>query len=139
VGEARSIARIVVVALVAYPGARRIRLRLLQILQTLHVSDKTAAFYGENEIVRRCVIPLLIGGRTLQRVKRAIIFNGVFASRCKVQLPVLRQVGRVEFSAPGTLSPSGYTDRRFGHDFKAVTLRSLGLTSSLFTQFAFCL
>src|SRR5262245_48127680 len=85
---------------------------------------KAAALNRKDEIVRRIVIPLLIGAWSLKRVERTIDFDGIHTSRSEVQFEFLWKFGWVELSAPGCVSPAGYTNTRFGHDSRIALISS---------------
>src|ERR1700733_1276585 len=74
------------------------------------MSDEARSLYRKNEIVRRLRGPFREAFRPLQRIKCAVDFDRVESIGGMSQLPVLRQLLWIEFSAPRRIRPSGNSD-----------------------------
>src|SRR5215218_191154 len=101
------------------PGAAEEALdRLLRVLELLHVREKAAGFYGEQESARRARGPVSERVFFRQPVETVVDFNGVEDGGVVLEPPLLRKVSRVEVPAPVFVLPPGTADAgaaRLGH------------------------
>jgi len=93
-----------------HTGGEEVGQRRGHIAQTLDVGDEARRLHREDEATRRVLIPALVALRPLQRIERTVELDAVEVPRGVVQLQPLRQVGRIETSAPGRVAPAGNAD-----------------------------
>jgi hypothetical protein len=92
------------------PGGEEIGERGFDVAQLLHMGDEAAALDGEDETVRRLVMPAREGFGALQRVMRAVDLDRVDMPAGIGQLVGLSQLLRVEAAAPAGIAPAGDAD-----------------------------
>ena len=91
-----------------------VRQRQFNILKTLHVRDVLSAFDGEDEIVRRLLVPLGETFRALQGIERAVDFDRIQFAGGVGQFFAMLEFPGIEGSAPRAVGPAGDTDARVG-------------------------
>src|SRR5207248_7055067 len=93
--------------------------RLLGLLQLPHVGEVAAALHGEEKAVGRLAAPGLEDGALRQAIEGEIDLYGPEILGVEWQLPLARQLVRVEGAQPVLVDPAGGADPEFSHSSRA--------------------
>jgi len=98
-----------------HAGCEEIRQRYLDIAQPQHVGDEARTLDREHEAVWRLLAPARVASRPLQRIERAVQFDGGKIPRRVMQLVTLDPAFRVKHPAPRRVTPSRNADANASH------------------------